>query len=358
VVMQNEADDLTFIHYRKVMKSNLMTKWTRLAVAICGLVLIVVLFFPMWRIELIAPQYPEGLVLLIYPDKLGGNVEIINGLNHYIGMKPLHAEDFIEFKILRYIVIFFAILLLLVAWVGRKRFLQVAFFLFAAFGVVAMIDFWKWEYNYGHNLNPDAAIIVPGMAYQPPLIGYKQLLNFQAFSIPGIGGWLFIAVGVTLFLLVASGWYSFRKRSRAVKAGMAVTSLMIVFLTSCNSGPEPILVGTDHCEFCKMNVSDNRFGGEIITRKGKLYKFDDIHCLLSFIQSGKIDRTQVQDVYLTDFSGNHRLLKSADAVLLQSDMLRAPMGGNMAAFSNPDSLQVVASQYKGAVLHWNDVLKP
>ena len=59
-----------------------------------------------------------------------------------------------------------------------------------------MIDFWRWEYNYGHDLNPDAAIKVPGMAYQPPLIGYKQLLNFGAYSIPDIGGWLFIAVGI------------------------------------------------------------------------------------------------------------------------------------------------------------------
>ena len=73
--------------------------------------LIVVLFVPMWRIELDAPQYPEGLMMQIYPNKLGGNVDIINGLNHYIGMKTLHDEDFIEFKILPSIIIFFSVFL-------------------------------------------------------------------------------------------------------------------------------------------------------------------------------------------------------------------------------------------------------
>ena len=76
----------------------------------CGLALVAVLFVPLWRIELNAPQYPEGLMLLIYPDKLAGNVDIINGLNHYIGMKTLHTADFLEFTILPYCIGFFALL--------------------------------------------------------------------------------------------------------------------------------------------------------------------------------------------------------------------------------------------------------
>ena len=65
-----------------------------------------------------------------------------------------------------------------------------------------MVDFWKWEYNYGHNLDPNAAIQVPGMAYQPPLIGYKQLLNFLAFSFPHTGGWLIVGAGVSLIAAI------------------------------------------------------------------------------------------------------------------------------------------------------------
>ena len=71
-----------------------------------------------------------------------------------------------------------------------------------AFGIFAMYDFWRWEYDYGHNLDPNAAIIVPGMAYQPPLIGFKQLLNFGAYSFPDIGGWLFIGAGMAMLIAV------------------------------------------------------------------------------------------------------------------------------------------------------------
>ena len=86
------------------MQKNKLNIWIRIAVAICGIALFLVLFVPIWRIDLAAPQYPEGLRMLIYANKLGGDVAIINGLNHYIGMKTLHAEDFIEFSVLTYII--------------------------------------------------------------------------------------------------------------------------------------------------------------------------------------------------------------------------------------------------------------
>src|SRR6476646_7938284 len=103
------------------MKNNSLTVVTRFVIALCAIALIAVLFFPMWQIQLTAPQYPEGLVLLIYPNKLGGNVDIINGLNHYIGMMPMHTKDFNEFKVLPYIIMFFSAMLLLLAIVGRKN---------------------------------------------------------------------------------------------------------------------------------------------------------------------------------------------------------------------------------------------
>ena len=105
--------------------------------------------------------------MLIYANKLAGNVDIINGLNHYIGMKTLHAEDFPEFKILPGLIIFLSVLLFVAAILGKRKWINITFALFVTFGVVAMIDFWKWEYEYGHNLNPEAAIIVPVDASKP-----------------------------------------------------------------------------------------------------------------------------------------------------------------------------------------------
>jgi copper chaperone NosL len=195
------------------MKKNTLNPFSRIITLVCGLGLIVVLFVPLWQIELAAPQYPEGLVLKMYPNKLGGNVDIINGLNHYIGMKTLHAENFLEFTILPYLISIFALFALIVFVVNKRRWLNVLFFSFVTFGVVSMIDFYRWNYNYGHDLDPNAPIQVPGMSYQPPVIGYKQLLNFGAYSIPDIGGSIFIGVGV--LLLVAFGIELKRKKKLA-----------------------------------------------------------------------------------------------------------------------------------------------
>jgi copper chaperone NosL len=179
-----------------------MSGKARAITVLCGLALIVVLFVPLWQIELAAPQYPEGLVLKMYPNKLGGNVEVINGLNHYIGMKTLHANNFIEFTILPYIIGCFALFCFLVTIINRRKWLNILFISFVAFGIIAMIDFYRWNYNYGHDLDPNAPIQVPGMSYQPPIIGYKQLLNFGAYSVPDTGGWIFIAVGLLLLTAV------------------------------------------------------------------------------------------------------------------------------------------------------------
>ncbi len=196
------------------MKNNNLSILQRGIIFISGILLVVVLFVPLWQIELAAPQYPEGLVLKMYPDKIAGNVDIINGLNHYIGMKTLHTKDFIEFTILPYIVVFFALLCFTVAFLKKPKWLTGLFTLFVIFGIVAMVDFWRWEYAYGHDLNPEAPIQVPGMAYQPPLIGYKQLLNFGAYSVPDIGGWLFILVGLLLLIALLIPWYKKRKLNR------------------------------------------------------------------------------------------------------------------------------------------------
>src|SRR6187551_3201428 len=105
------------------MKTEKLKAWIRVLLVLCGLALIPVLFVPLWRIDLDAPQYPEGLMLLIYPDKLAGNIDIINGLNHYIGMKTLHTDDFMEFAILPYIIGFFALFFMVAGIVGKRKLL-------------------------------------------------------------------------------------------------------------------------------------------------------------------------------------------------------------------------------------------
>lgn len=173
------------------------------------------LFVPMWRIELEAPQYPEGLVLQLHAHKIGGDVEIINGLNHYIGMATLHTENFFEFSVLPYVFAGFSFLSLILIFVANRKAVMGFFVFYLLFVVVAAIDFYRWNYEYGHNLDPNAAIKVPGMAYQPPLIGYKQLLNFGAYSLPDVGGWLLAAGGLLLFIILTKEYSWFSKKKNA-----------------------------------------------------------------------------------------------------------------------------------------------
>ena len=341
------------------MKNNKLKGYGRLLIGLCSVVLFAVLFFPIWRIELSAPQYPEGLVLLIFANKLGGNVDIINGLNHYIGMKTLNTADFFEFTILPYIIGFFSLLLLLTAVSGKRKLLNFVFVIFVCFGIIAMVDFWRWDYNYGHNLNPHAAIVVPGMAYQPPLIGYKQLLNFGAYSVPDFGGWLFISIGFILLVLVIIEWKSHSKwKKRFNQAGYTLPVLLLLFMSSCNTGTQPIIAGKDQCDFCKMPVSDNRFGAEIVTQKGKIYKFDDAHCVLSFMHSDAFKNEKQYAVYFVDYSCSHSLIPATTAMFFKSEALRSPMNGNIAAFSNADSMNLVMDKFSGTVSQWNQFSRP
>jgi hypothetical protein len=174
---------------------------TRILMGIAALMIVSAYFTPLWQISLWAPQYPEGLNMKIWIDRLSGDVAIINGVNHYIGMKHIGVEMFPEFTYLIYIfggIIAFG---LFAAWIGRSWALYSFFGIISLLGIGVLVDMYLWGYDYGHNLDPTAAIKVPGMAYQPPLIGYKELLNFLAYSGPDTGGWILAVVAVLLGVL-------------------------------------------------------------------------------------------------------------------------------------------------------------
>jgi copper chaperone NosL len=327
--------------------------------------MLLVLYLPIWRIELAAPQYPEGLVLQIYASKIGGDVDIVNGLNHYIGMHTLHTRDFVEFIVLPYIIGGFAVIGFIVTLFNRRSLFYAYAGLFLLIAFTSMIDFYRWEYNYGHNLDPSAPIQVPGMAYQPPLIGYKQLLNFGAFSIPDSGGWIFAGAGV---LLAAAVFYQIKRqrkpkakkrlsiRERVTRSASIVSVLIAasLMLPGCSTGPEPIQYGQDNCAFCKMAIADKRFGAEVCTRKGKVYKFDDFHCLLSAIHSGTPNKKDISAVYFVDFAGGP-WIPATNSFLLHSDSLRTPMNGNIAAFASEDRRNRYQQQLNGQPTTWKEV---
>ncbi len=172
--------------------------FTRIIVAVCGLAMIPSNFIPVWQIQLEAPQYPEGLKMEIWSHKLGGDVEKINGLNHYIGMALIKEENFPEFKVMPWLIWAMVALAIITALVGKRFMLWIYSSYLVFCGIWGIWDFWRWEYQYGHHLDPHAAIKIPDMTYQPPLFGWKVLLNFTAGSFPDVGGWLIIAPAVVV----------------------------------------------------------------------------------------------------------------------------------------------------------------
>jgi copper chaperone NosL len=194
----------------------MLTSRARLLVAVAALVGLLALRLPLWEVRLGAPQYPEGLGLRIYAHTVAGikpqDLQNINGLNHYIGMKAIEPDAIPELKYMPWILVLLVATGVLVAAKGRRRHLMVWLAAFALLGAVGLWDFWRWEYDYGHNLDMEQAIIiVPGMSYQPPLIGSKQLLNFTATAWPGTGA---MALGVS-FLVAAGVLIASRPRREA-----------------------------------------------------------------------------------------------------------------------------------------------
>lgn len=169
-------------------------------------------FVPIWHINLFAPQYPEGMYMQIWLNKMTGDINNINLLNHYIGMHAIVPNEIPALRYLPWGVAFlifgsFGSALIKNIWALR---VYVGIFLSCAAG--SFYDFWWWGYRYGHELSPHASFVIKGMTYQPPLIGAKTLLNITAWSLPGVGGYLFGAATI----LIMSAFYLKEKQRYAV----------------------------------------------------------------------------------------------------------------------------------------------
>lgn len=193
----------------------MMDRLSRTVLAVLALALLALYALPLWHVALVAPQYPEGLGFHIWVDRMSGDLQSINGLNHYIGMQEIVPDAIPELRIMPWALAALVALGLAAAAWGRRKALAAWVALLAVGALAGLADFWRWGYDYGHNLDPTAAIKIPGMSYQPPVLGSKELLNFHATSLPAAGGWIafgVMAAGVALML---------RERRRARREGLA-----------------------------------------------------------------------------------------------------------------------------------------
>lgn len=184
---------------------NLPSRFILLAGAV---ILGVSIFQPFWNIRLIAPQYQEGLELDIYAYKIqGGNngqdLFEINNLNHYIGMKPLKAADFVEMKWVPFALGLFILLSLRAFFIGQMINLVDLFALFVYFGLFSMGSFYFRLYSYGHNLDPKAPMTID--PFTPVLFGENQIANFTQWSYPQAGAYLLVIFPLAVLL---AAWFS------------------------------------------------------------------------------------------------------------------------------------------------------
>jgi len=190
----------------------------RALIVVAAIVLLPVFFLPVlpiWTMKLWAPQYREGLTLTIYSNTIGGDVQKINTLNHYVGMKAISANDFAEFRYLPQALTAFGLLALVGALLNRRWLAMLGWIAFTAFAVYMFSDYAKWLWHYGHDLDPRAAITLP--AFTPPLIGYTRMANFRVLSVPGAGT---VLLGIAWLLGPLILWRE-RRQARRVEQGLA-----------------------------------------------------------------------------------------------------------------------------------------
>jgi copper chaperone NosL len=297
-----------------------MSLGTRAITLVAALLLGLLYVTPLWSVRLTAPQYPEGIGMKITLNSIQGmkehDLRNINSLNHYIGMKPIEPSAIPELKYMPWIAAGLIATGVLVAALGRRRLLVAWTGAFAALGAAGLYDFWRWSYDYGHNLDTERAIIVvPGMTYQPPLIGTKQLLNFTATSLPDVGG---IIAGVAMLLAIIAIVMSYRRSGRLVAGAMALAA------AGCAAQTPAIAFGATVCDECRMVISDRRFGAALVTEHGKTLHFDSIDCLNKTVARGESGVGSAR--WVVDANRPGTLIPWDSAVITESETLHPPMG--------------------------------
>lgn len=367
-----------------------MARWSRILILVASLALGLTYFLPIWTIDLDAPQYPEGLGMVIRINTIEGQKEHdltnINNLNHYIGMQRIVPESIPELKIMPVVVAVLMVTGLLVAYLGRKRLLYAWTAGFLVISLVGMADFWKWEYDYGHNLDEETAIIkIPGMSYQPPLIGSREILNFTAHSWPGAGGMIAILAATTAVLLSVREWRSGNElprddhavagggppdresdtpadRATVSRAGhslgpVATLAAAALVLVGCaEPEPRPLVAGVDGCADCLMIVDAGGHGAEIVTETGKIYTFDSAECMVNHLLTSTEEK-DVHSTWVTDFASPEELVPAREAHYLVSPMLASPMGLGITAFRRAEDRDGAVNSFGGRAAEWEDVVE-
>ena len=133
--------------------------------------------------------------------------------------------------------------------------------------------------------------------------------------------------------------------------------IFILFLFAhCKVEPEALSYGKDGCYSCKMTLMDNKFGGEFVTQKGKIYKFDDVNCMINFLNSGEISERDIAFRLVINFNNPGNFIEAGDAFYLRSEKIKSPMASKIAAFSSKPEMDSIKNKVKGIYLTWGELV--
>lgn len=135
-----------------------------------------------------------------------------------------------------------------------------------------------------------------------------------------------------------------------------LSAILLTTLMACTVEPEPIHYGTDACHACKMTLMDKKFGAELVTKKGKVYKFDDVNCMLNFYNSEDASLEEFKYKLVVDFTQPAKLIEAGDAFYLKSPEIKSPMASQVAAFEKKESMEDLKKQLQGIYLVWGELV--
>ncbi len=136
----------------------------------------------------------------------------------------------------------------------------------------------------------------------------------------------------------------------------ALGIILIVVAASCSTQPEPIVYGQDACHTCKMTLMDERFGAELVTDKGKIYKFDDVNCMLNYYGTAEKESVSFAHKLVADFSEPTKLIDATNAFYLKSAEIKSPMASQIAAFSSKEKMEETRKSLDGIYMVWGELV--
>ncbi|MBC2839290.1 nitrous oxide reductase accessory protein NosL [Robiginitalea sp. SC105] len=131
--------------------------------------------------------------------------------------------------------------------------------------------------------------------------------------------------------------------------------LLIAILSACQTGPRPIAYGTDGCHFCRMTIVDRQHAAELVTDKGKVYKFDATECMINYLR--EVPGVEMAHYLVTDFANPGGLTDAREASYLISENLPSPMGAYLTAFAHPGDAREALARFGGELYDWQQVRK-